>query len=88
MIKLGENSAGDLEENSLSNLMSNPRLLQLHGMQPVAEAPIAVHRCSEITQQVCGVTVWRPLLEFAKSAVFDLAHEFGVPYLKVTHARV
>jgi len=61
---------GDLRENVLSNSMKGCGPLDLSGMSDVGT--------------VEKVVVWRPLLPLEKDAVFDFAHQYGVPYFKDT----
>ncbi|CAK4079539.1 unnamed protein product [Aphanomyces euteiches] len=61
---------GDVQENVISNMMKGQSLLGLNGMTP--------------SSVVNGVRIWRPLLTVDKSAIFDFAHTFGVPYFKDT----
>lgn len=61
---------GDLRENVLSNAHKGSGPLDLSGMTAVSEND--------------GVTLFRPLLPLEKTAIFDYAHKFGVPYFKDT----
>ena len=61
---------GDLRENVLSNAHKGCGPLDLSGMTSVSLND--------------GVLLLRPLLPLEKSAVFDYAHAFGVPYFKDT----
>jgi tRNA(Ile)-lysidine synthetase-like protein len=61
---------GDLRENVLSNAHKGCGPLDLSGMTAVSQND--------------GVTLLRPLLPLEKSAIFDYAHQFGVPYFKDT----
>jgi tRNA(Ile)-lysidine synthetase-like protein len=61
---------GDLRENVLSNAHKGCGPLDLSGMTAVSRND--------------GVILWRPLLGLEKSAIFDYAHTFGVPYFKET----
>ena len=61
---------GDLRENVLSNAHKGSGPLDLSGMTAVSRND--------------GVTLYRPLLPLEKTAIFDYAHTFGVPYLKDT----
>jgi tRNA(Ile)-lysidine synthetase-like protein len=61
---------GDLRENVLSNAHKGCGPLDLSGMTATS--------CND------GVTLYRPLLPLEKTAVFDYAHTFGVPYFKDT----
>jgi tRNA(Ile)-lysidine synthetase-like protein len=61
---------GDVQENVLSNIMRGCSPLALSGMESVG-----------ITN---NVPVWRPLLSFDKSAIFEFAHKYGVPYFRDT----
>ena len=61
---------GDLRENVLSNAHKGCGPLDLSGMTAVSQND--------------GVTLYRPLLPLEKTAVYDYAHKFGVPYLKDT----
>ncbi|KAF0688922.1 Aste57867_19547 [Aphanomyces stellatus] len=61
---------GDVQENVISNMMKGQSLLGLNGMTPLSV--------------VNGVRIWRPLLSVDKDAIFDFAHQFGVPYFKDT----
>lgn len=61
---------GDLRENVLSNAHKGCGPLDLSGMTAVSQND--------------GVTLLRPLLPLEKSAVFDYAHTYGVPYFKDT----
>lgn len=59
---------GDIQENVISNVMRGCNPLQMSGM---TEAGVSN-----------GVAVWRPLLQYAKSSIYDFAHKYGVPYFK------
>lgn len=59
---------GDLRENVLSNAHKGCGPLDLSGMTAVSRND--------------GVVIYRPLLPLEKTAVFDYAHKFGVPYFK------
>ncbi|GAX20637.1 hypothetical protein FisN_32Hh019 [Fistulifera solaris] len=61
---------GDLRENVLSNAHKGCGPLDLSGMTAVSQND--------------GVTLLRPLLPLEKIAIFDYAHQFGVPYFKDT----
>jgi tRNA(Ile)-lysidine synthetase-like protein len=61
---------GDLRENVLSNAHKGSGPLDLSGMTVVSRND--------------GVTLYRPLLPLEKTAIFDYAHTFGVPYFKDT----
>lgn len=61
---------GDLRENVLSNAHKGCGPLDLSGMTAVSKND--------------GVHIFRPLLPLEKTAVFDYAHKFGVPYFKDT----
>ncbi|KAI9908099.1 hypothetical protein PsorP6_003157 [Peronosclerospora sorghi] len=61
---------GDVQENVISNMMKGLSLLNLNGM----------HASSIVN----GVRIWRPLLAFDKTVIFDFAHRYGVPYFKDT----
>lgn len=62
--------AGDVRENVISNAMRGASVLELSGM-------VAAGINS-------GVMIWRPALTHEKSDIFDLAHQYGVPYFKDT----
>jgi tRNA(Ile)-lysidine synthetase-like protein len=59
---------GDLRENVLSNAHKGCGPLDLSGMTAVSKND--------------GVTIYRPFLTLEKSAIFDYARKFGVPYFK------
>lgn len=61
---------GDVQENIISNMMKGSSLLNLNGMSETSAAN--------------GVVIWRPMLQFDKSAIFDFAHRYGIPYFKDT----
>jgi tRNA(Ile)-lysidine synthetase-like protein len=61
---------GDLRENVLSNAHKGCGPLDLSGMTA--------------TSSNDGVTLYRPLLTLEKTAIFDFAHTYGVPYFKDT----
>mmetsp|Transcript_25543 Transcript_25543/g.52705 ORF Transcript_25543/g.52705 Transcript_25543/m.52705 type:complete len:981 (+) Transcript_25543:126-3068(+) len=61
---------GDLRENVISNAHRGCGPLDLSGMTAVSKND--------------GVTLFRPLLPLEKTAVYDYAHTFGVPYFKDT----
>lgn len=61
---------GDLRENVLSNAHKGCGPLDLSGMTA--------------TSFNDGVTLFRPLLPLEKTAIFDYAHKFGIPYFKDT----
>nr|CCA21772.1 tRNA(Ile)lysidine synthase putative [Albugo laibachii Nc14] len=61
---------GDVQENVVSNMMKGLSLLSLNGMSETSTAN--------------GVVIWRPMLEFDKSTIFDFAHRYGIPYFKDT----
>ena len=61
---------GDLRENVLSNAHKGCGPLDLSGMTQVS-----------MNDRVC---IYRPLLSLEKKAIFDYAHQFGVPYFKDT----
>jgi tRNA(Ile)-lysidine synthetase-like protein len=57
---------GDIVENVLSNSLKGRTLLELSGMTESSD--------------VLNVQVLRPMLSLPKSAIYDLAHTFNVPY--------
>ena len=61
---------GDLRENVLSNAHKGSGPLDLSGMTSVSWNE--------------GVQLLRPLLPLEKTAIFDYAHTFGIPYFKDT----
>jgi tRNA(Ile)-lysidine synthetase-like protein len=61
---------GDLRENVLSNAHKGCGPLDLSGMTA--------------TSKNDGVVLFRPLLPLEKTAIFEYAHAFGVPYFKDT----
>lgn len=61
---------GDVQENVISNIMRGCSPLFLAGMNEVG-----------VTE---SITVWRPLLSFHKTAIYDFAHRYGVPYFRDT----
>ena len=61
---------GDLHENVISNVMKGAQLLNIAGI--AAESTVN------------GISIYRPMLRFPKSAILEYAHAYGVPYFKDT----
>jgi tRNA(Ile)-lysidine synthetase-like protein len=62
--------AGDIVENVFTNMMKGRTITDLCVMHPQS--------------LVNGVMLWRPMLNFYKDIVFDLAHSCIIPYFKDT----
>ena len=61
---------GDMHENVISNVMKGAQLLNIAG----------IAACSTVN----GVSIYRPMLPFPKTAILEYAHTYGVPYFKDT----
>lgn len=60
----------DKVENIFTNCMNGRSILDLSVLHP--------------TSIVCGVTIFRPLLEISKEQLFEIAHSYRIPYFKNT----
>jgi tRNA(Ile)-lysidine synthetase-like protein len=56
----------DIIENIFTNSMKGHNILDIEVMKKIGERK--------------GVTIYRPLLDFPKSEIFDFAHKYNVPY--------
>lgn len=61
---------GDAQENVISNVMRGSSLLEIAGMSEIG--------------LTANVPIWRPLINFSKTEIFQFAHKYGVPYFKDT----
>lgn len=63
----------DIIENILMNIFRGKNILNLIGMMPI--------------QQIKSINITRPLLNIHKKDIYNIAHEYNIPYLKDTTSK-